>query len=464
MKDNKKNKSISFSEHVWITDRAWVTGIIGALSVVAFASWYSAGNILINGVSIKGFDITLTRNDSILFALISICLLMLFAETIRLYLINRNKYFTIHPYLKKSNFIPFLLECFFHYFIYLLLIWLVIYFFHTAGEYGFKKEAAYYRVWFRFLEIVWEGYLWLGLLYVVITRAIKYDNQLDKLDLAAFVIQSLQNLNARIYNREHKLIESSLAKHLRSLLVKLFFAPLMTVFFADQFPHLVNNIGYISMGLWTTIQEGLYTHKQFNSDLFNISVAFIFSVDVALAWTGYVSSSRWVGNQTVSAEPTMLGWVVCLICYPPFQMFLGLYYGAPGERDILNLNHHYLVTFFSLLMIASYFIYMWSTLCFGVRFSNLTHRGIIRSGPYSIVRHPAYASKNFAWWCIMFPAILFNLDSHNFSVAMSQILGLALMTWVYFWRALTEERHLKFDPDYQTYCNSVSYRFIPKLL
>ena len=252
-------------------------------------------------------------------------------------------------------------------------------------------------------------------------------------------------------------------KNLRSLLVKVFFAPLMTVFFFDQFPHLVANIHYLINGLTEELINGRYSHIRFNRDLFNISVAFIFSIDVALAWCGYITSSRWVNNQTISTDPTMLGWVVCLICYPPFQMFLGLYYGAPNERDILQIQIPWLVTLFSVLMILSYFVYMWTTLCFGIRFSNLTHRGIIRSGPFKYIRHPAYASKNFAWWCIMFPTIIYNMTNNGIGIAITQILGLALMTWVYYWRAITEEKHLLTDSDYQNYCDNVKYRFIPKI-
>ena len=34
---------------------------------------------------------------------------------------------------------------------------------------------------------------------------------------------------------------------------------------------------------------------------------------------------------------------------------------------------------------------------FSFRFSNLTHRGIITSGPYRFTKHPSYVSKNIAW-------------------------------------------------------------------
>ncbi len=97
----------------------------------------------------------------------------------------------------------------------------------------------------------------------------------------------------------------------------------MTVFFFDNFYHFVNNINYISSGFLTSISLGNYTHKQLNIDLTNIVPTIIFSIDVALVWCGYVLSSRWLNNQTVSADLTLMGWAVCLLSYPPFRVMPG---------------------------------------------------------------------------------------------------------------------------------------------
>ena len=37
--------------------------------------------------------------------------------------------------------------------------------------------------------------------------------------------------------------------------------------------------------------------------------------------------------------------------------------------------------------------------------------------------------------------------------------GLVLLTSIYYARAITEERHLRFDPNYVEYCSRVKYRF-----
>jgi len=43
------------------------------------------------------------------------------------------------------------------------------------------------------------------------------------------------------------------------------------------------------------------------------------------------------------------------------------------------------------------------------------------------------------------------------------VLSLAAWTGIYTVRALTEERHLKADPDYRAYCDRVKWRYIPRL-
>ena len=51
-------------------------------------------------------------------------------------------------------------------------------------------------------------------------------------------------------------------------------------------------------------------------------------------------------------------------------------------------------------------IYAWATVAFGLRFSNLTHRGILTHGPYAWTKHPAYLSKNAYWWLATMPFLV----------------------------------------------------------
>lgn len=78
------------------------------------------------------------------------------------------------------------------------------------------------------------------------------------------------------------------------------------------------------------------------------------------------------------------------------------------------------------------------------------NRGVQRSGPYALVRHPIYAGytvahigyliTNPAWW--------------NFAVYAGALLCQIL-------RINAEERYMGADPDYQAYSTTVKYRLIP---
>jgi protein-S-isoprenylcysteine O-methyltransferase Ste14 len=84
-------------------------------------------------------------------------------------------------------------------------------------------------------------------------------------------------------------------------------------------------------------------------------------------------------------------------------------------------------------------IYAWATLAFGIRFSNLTYRGVLTNGPYRFSRHPAYLSKNLFWWLSVLP---FLVTSHSPVDMIRNTVLLACVSAIYFWRAKTEEAHL----------------------
>jgi protein-S-isoprenylcysteine O-methyltransferase Ste14 len=93
------------------------------------------------------------------------------------------------------------------------------------------------------------------------------------------------------------------------------------------------------------------------------------------------------------------------------------------------------------------FVYVWSTAAFGLRFSNLTHRGIITHGPYRWTKHPAYLAKNLSWWMISVPFVA----GSGWLVAIQSCLMLAAVNLIYYLRAKSEERHLAADPVYRDY-------------
>ena len=92
-------------------------------------------------------------------------------------------------------------------------------------------------------------------------------------------------------------------------------------------------------------------------------------------------------------------------------------------------------------------LYTWATLAFGIRFSNLTHRGILTHGPYRLLRHPAYVAKNLYWWLVHVPWI----NQLGPLAALKCCAMLLLVNALYALRAYTEERHLAEDAQYRQY-------------
>lgn len=111
-----------------------------------------------------------------------------------------------------------------------------------------------------------------------------------------------------------------------------------------------------------------------------------------------------------------------------------------------------LYMFWGSLILLCLIVYVWATVMFGTRFSNLTHRGILTNGPYRWTKHPAYISKNLSWWLIAVPF----LADKPWDVNLRACLLLIGLNLIYFARAKTEERHLSQDPTYVTYAAWIS--------
>jgi len=142
-----------------------------------------------------------------------------------------------------------------------------------------------------------------------------------------------------------------------------------------------------------------------------------------------------------------------LICYPPFiLMGSGGVLDYQGDHDAWTkwlATSPVLLGIWGAALVALTAVYAWATVAFGLRFSNLTHRGILTHGPYRWTKHPAYVSKNAFWWLVFLPF----LPSGSLVEAARNTALLALVSAVYYWRAKTEERHLGGDPTYREYAD-----------
>jgi protein-S-isoprenylcysteine O-methyltransferase Ste14 len=181
-------------------------------------------------------------------------------------------------------------------------------------------------------------------------------------------------------------------------------------------------------------------------------IGLIFMIDVCFATVGYALTLKPLDAHIRSANPYAAGWTAALICYPPFILMnaggpLDYHTGSGDWTGWLEGHPIALAVTGSVLVLLTGF-YAWATVAFGIRFSNLTHRGILTHGPYAWTKHPAYLSKNLFWWIAAMP---FLATTGNPVDMIRNTALLAIVSAVYYWRARTEERHLGADPAYRDY-------------
>jgi protein-S-isoprenylcysteine O-methyltransferase Ste14 len=158
------------------------------------------------------------------------------------------------------------------------------------------------------------------------------------------------------------------------------------------------------------------TINTFNTVIFPLLLSGFLLIDTAFFTLGYATESRYLGNRLKSVDSTWLGWLVVLVCYPPFNgtSIKYLHWYASNSISFTTVNLTFIANLAVVLLVG---VYASASVALGFKASNLTNRGIV-----------------------------------------------SLWSFIYFMRAITEERHLNKDSDYQRYCKKVKYRFIPGVL
>ena len=321
----------------------------------------------------------------------------------------------------------------------------------ALGEYGLRFtgtfqpqfEESWYKPFFRLFKVLTVGIPILALPYLYLCAAYgKWPREEDEL----LKLWSGYCCLFRLYQPGPEFYAVA-----RSLCVKIFFIPVMTVFFVNNSQVFQENLLHLMAGpfVWDVAFAGR---------LYRVLYEGLFLLDVNLALLGYICCLRILDTHIRSAEPTLFGWAVALACYPPFNARLtGIY--LPHDPNHQTWEHimsgsPWLFCLVGIAILLLIWIYLYGTIAFGFRFSNLTHRGIICRGPYRWVRHPAYAAKNLSWWLISLP----------FLSSPAACVRLLLLNVLYVFRALTEEHHLSRDPVYREYMRQVKWRFIPGIM
>ncbi len=230
-------------------------------------------------------------------------------------------------------------------------------------------------------------------------------------------------------------------KHWRAWIIKGFFGAFM--------------ISILPFGWNQIVEADIAAIYQNPVELGLILIALLFVIDVQIGTVGYLFTMRPLDAHIRSGNPFLGGWLAALICYPPFV------WGIIGNGQVLSYEHnvegwgHWFAGNTALLWVWAAWlvfltgIYAWATVAFGIRFSNLTYRGVLTNGPYRFTRHPAYLSKNLFWWCSVMPFLVTN---DSLTDAIRNSFFLLAVNAIYYWRARTEEAHLLAeDPKYREY-------------
>lgn len=214
-----------------------------------------------------------------------------------------------------------------------------------------------------------------------------------------------------------------------------------------------------------------YSWQQVNFLLvFNRILDCLYVIDALFGVLGYILTTRLVDTHIRSTEPTVLGWLVCLMCYGPFHVYFGI--GLFEYNDGQYWSHwlqNIPVLYYSIagLIVLLSMIYCLASVAIGYRMSNLTYRGIITDGPYRFSKHPAYVGKVASWWLISLPF----LTTGDAALAVKHTAALLFITLIYYLRAKTEENHLANYPEYIEYAEWINqhgifnsfFRYFPHL-
>lgn len=223
--------------------------------------------------------------------------------------------------------------------------------------------------------------------------------------------------------------------YLFSLGIKGFFLPLMFCYLVEDWTYLA------SMSLWASADF---------SDVYNYLFRFSFFFDLTIVIIGYATATRLLNSHIRWTETTVSGWLVCIVCYAPFWQLLSRDYFNYVEDSfgwgVWLWDYPVLYGLWGGMILVLLAIYTLAEARMGLRFSNLTYRGLACDFPYSVSKHPAYLTKNLTWWLISIPFI-----AVDFWTGIMNCIALLGLNFLYFIRAWHEERCLSLAPSYRAY-------------
>jgi protein-S-isoprenylcysteine O-methyltransferase Ste14 len=231
-------------------------------------------------------------------------------------------------------------------------------------------------------------------------------------------------------------------------------------------PKLSYNIDFIK----TLFQQAITTFSSGAGIFTSLAQYLIDSGDVWITLLGtlitiiltisYLSDSAITRNKIKSTDITPLGILSCILCYYPVTILTNEILFIT-EDTLMPVDNQILLAFLNLFIIMAHLGILIAVLRLGTKSGNLTNRGIETKFPYNIVRHPEYSMQILYIILTTIPLLLYT----ETSIIEKMLILFATFGWIYLYylRAITEERHLIQDEDYKKYCIKTKYRFFPKL-
>ncbi|HEY3330554.1 MAG TPA: hypothetical protein VGK19_11065 [Capsulimonadaceae bacterium] len=245
--------------------------------------------------------------------------------------------------------------------------------------------------------------------------------------------------------------------------VKLLFLPIMVSFF---FGNLQGFLSQVCAPNGPASFSVPFIHKMYLNWYMTIMLADVAWFAICCA----IETRRF--SPVVTVDPYASGWIINMACYPPLVELFGraIVWHVP---DFPAVESPIGALIYSVCGIVLFTFYVLADFSFGLKAGNLYYRGLVDKGPFKLIRHPMYSSKNLAWLIFTIPALNFHLQSQSITLGAIHLTAtlpsanwamiLPIIAWlgIYAGRAIAEERYLLAFPEYQEYCKRVRYRFFP---
>jgi protein-S-isoprenylcysteine O-methyltransferase Ste14 len=192
---------------------------------------------------------------------------------------------------------------------------------------------------------------------------------------------------------------------------------------------------------------------------FEIGYQSLLLFDTVFGVAGALALSRAIGAHARSVDATSAGWLTTILFFPPFYPVLADHYLAFGSKlrwGAWLADTPALKAAWGSVILAALAVTAVSTASFGLRFSAVTHRGLLTRGLYGLTKHPGYVSVVVSMFFVTTP---FLSDGSPRAVA-EHLAAFAVFVWLYWQRARAEERHLSADPEYVRYALAMNERSV----